>query len=514
MSRTSLASRWGPPVPTGYYDRQKGQWIASANGRVIKVLGITGDTVDLDTDGDATADDAAALAALGVTTSERTRLAQLYAPGQTLWRVPVTHFTPWDFNWPYGPPPDATSPPGQSPNDPPLNDTSEECGSIIGVENQTLGESLPVTGTPWRLHYKSDRTPGRKDAYTLEIPVSGATIPSSLRAIRVEVDIAGRLYRQTFPPAPNLTCTIVWDGLDIYGRPLQGAQTAGITVNFDYAPQYYAVSSTFANSFGQAAAAGATVSFIRAASTIALSKTWTERVGPWDARAPGLGGWSLSLHHAYDPASRTLLFGNGQQRRAAALPSIINTVAGNGTSGFSGDGGPATEASLNTPVAVAGGPDGSLYIADYLNDRIRRVGPDGRITTVAGSGVGGFSGDGGPGVAARLNRPYGIVAGSDGSLFIADATNHRVRRVAPGGTITTVAGTGVRGFSGDGGPATAARLYSPHGLALGPDGSLYHRGHWETPASAASGPMASSPPWRASVGGASVATGARRWRRD
>ncbi len=462
----------GGAVPTGYYDRQKGQWIASANGRVIKVLSITGGLADLDTDGDNITDDATKLTTLGVTAGERLQVAQLYPPGQTLWRVPITHFTPWDCNWPYGPPPDATSPPGQGPNDPPLNDTSEECGSIIGVENQTLGESLPVTGTPWRLHYKSDRSPGRKEAYTLDIPVSGPTIPASLRAIRVEVDIAGRLYKAAFAAAPNLTYTVVWDGLDIYGRLLQGAQTAVITVSFDYQPKYYAVSSALENSFAQAAA-GASVSFSRAGSSIALSKTWTERVGPWDARALGLGGWSLSLHHAYDPVSRTLLLGNGQQRRAAALPSIISTVAGNGTSGFSGDDGPATAASLGTPTVVAVGPDGSLYIAEYDNNRIRRVGPSGIITTVAGTGVAGFSGDGGPAVAARIKNPYGLAVGSDGSLFIADAGNHRIRRVAAGGKITTVAGTGIGGFSGDGGPATVAQLNSPHGLALSPDGSLF-----------------------------------------
>jgi hypothetical protein len=223
----------GTAVPTGYYDRQKGQWIASANGRVIEVLSITDNLADLDLDGSASADDAAALAALGITAEERTHLAQLYLPGQTLWRVPITHFTPWDCNWPFGPPPDAIAPPDRQPNTPPVDDPNEECGSVIGAEDQTLGEFLSVSGTPWRLSYRSGRTPGRRDAYTLKIPVSGAKIPASLRAIRVEVSVAGRLFQAAFAPTPNLDYTVTWDGKDGYGRPLQGKQSADIVVNYD-----------------------------------------------------------------------------------------------------------------------------------------------------------------------------------------------------------------------------------------------------------------------------------------
>src|SRR5205823_4626458 len=118
-------------------------------------------------------------------------------------------------------------------------------------------------------------------------------------------------------------------------------------------------------------------------------------------------------------------------------------------------------------------PDGSLYIADGGSQRIRRVGPDGIITTVAGTGVAGFSGDGGPAVAAKLQHPYGVAVGSDSTLYISDNGNDSIRRVGPDGIITTVAGTGVAGFSGDGGLATAAQLSHPGGIALGPDGSLY-----------------------------------------
>ena len=148
-------------------------------------------------------------------------------------------------------------------------------------------------------------------------------------------------------------------------------------------------------------------------------------------------------------------------------------MAGTGTSGYSGDGGPAGQAGLYGPRGIALGPDGSLYIADRFNNRIRRVGPDGIITTVAGTGVRGYSGDGGPAGQAGLYWPTGVALGPDGSLYIADGANNRIRRVGPDGIITTVAGTGARGYSGDGGPAGQARLRFPYSVALGPDGSLY-----------------------------------------
>jgi sugar lactone lactonase YvrE len=151
----------------------------------------------------------------------------------------------------------------------------------------------------------------------------------------------------------------------------------------------------------------------------------------------------------------------------------ITTVVGTGKRGFSGDGGPAALARLNDPEALAVGPDGALYIADSRGDRIRRVGSDGVITTVAGTGTRGFSGDGGPAVLADLSAPSAVAVTADGALYIADSVNARVRRVGPDGVITTVAGTGERGFSGDGGPAVRAQLFAPSDIVATGDGSIY-----------------------------------------
>ena len=154
---------------------------------------------------------------------------------------------------------------------------------------------------------------------------------------------------------------------------------------------------------------------------------------------------------------------------------IVTTVAGTGQAGFAGDGGPATQALLgnDSPRGIAVGADGGLYIADSGNHRVRRVDPRGIITTVAGSGQFGFGGDGGPATKAQLLGPTGVAAAADGSLYIADTGNRRVRRVDPRGVIATVAGTGQAGFSGDGRPATQAQLVNPLGVAVSADGSLY-----------------------------------------
>jgi RHS repeat-associated protein len=160
--------------------------------------------------------------------------------------------------------------------------------------------------------------------------------------------------------------------------------------------------------------------------------------------------------------------------RRVGTDGIITTIAGNGGNAHTGDGGPATAASLASPVGIAAGYDGSLYIVEAVG-YIRRVGPEGIITTVAGNGGAGYSGDGGPATAASIGNPWGIAVGPDGSLYIADSAfqSSRIRRVGPDGIITTFAGNGVAGFSGDGGSATAASLFQPRGVAVGPDGSFY-----------------------------------------
>lgn len=158
--------------------------------------------------------------------------------------------------------------------------------------------------------------------------------------------------------------------------------------------------------------------------------------------------------------------GNNRVRVVDADTGLISTIAGTGTASFSGDGGPATSATLNNPKGLAVDSAGNVYIADGGNQRIRKItASTGVISTIAGTGTAGFSGDGGSATAAQINWPYGMAIDSSGVLYFADSNNHRVRKIS-GGVISTVAGSGSAGFSGDGASATAAKLNFPRAVAL------------------------------------------------
>lgn len=149
--------------------------------------------------------------------------------------------------------------------------------------------------------------------------------------------------------------------------------------------------------------------------------------------------------------------------------ATITTVAGNGTKGFSGDGGPATAAEMDNPFGVTRGPDGALWYCEYGGMRVRKITADGIIHTVAGNGQTGYTGDGGPALEATFNKPHEIRFDPEGNLYIADMVNHAIRRVdAKTQVITTFAGTGKPGYSGDGGPAAQAQLKQPHSIQFDP----------------------------------------------
>jgi len=170
-----------------------------------------------------------------------------------------------------------------------------------------------------------------------------------------------------------------------------------------------------------------------------------------------------------------LFFADSKNHRIRRISQdgIITTIAGTGQSGFSGDGGPAIKAKLFIPFDICIDDSGILCIADWGNHRIRRISQDGIITTIAGTGQPGYSGDGGPAIKAKLNEPYGVYIDDSGNIYIADSGNHRVRKISRDGNITTIAGTGVAGFSGDGGMAKGARLNSPQDIFVTLSNEIY-----------------------------------------
>jgi len=194
----------------------------------------------------------------------------------------------------------------------------------------------------------------------------------------------------------------------------------------------------------------------------------------------GDGGQAAAAHVeqpegiVVDPAGNLYIADAGNNRVRKVTPAgVISTVAGNGHPGFSGDHGPAAAAQLNRPYGLALDVAGNLYVADYGNQRVRVIGTNGNITTVAGNGPNGTVADGGPATAALLLGPHDLATDPAGNLYVSEIDGHRVRRVAPDGTISTVAGTGIEGYGGDGGPASAAQLNQPAGLALDGAGNLY-----------------------------------------
>ena len=363
------------------------------------------------------------------------------------------------------------------------------------------------------LHYQSTRALGRRPV--IEIPLSGSSIPASLKRIELQIAIAGRRFIFHFNPAPNLTYNFIWDRRDVYGRILQGRQRVSISIGYVYDALYRTpsqVMQSFAQ-FGNALTGNGT------RQEITIWQRSSAPIGEW-VKPPHFAGWSLDVHQAYEPTTRVLISGDGSRQSADLLDPVILTIlntfevglplngvtdlfvahdgsiyfsgvcgvyrfgpgstitriAGTGTTvqcGFSGDGGPATQAKLWLPQGITMSPDGNLYIADAQNYRIRKVSPNGVITTIAGTGQSEYSGEGGPATAASLD-PSDIAIGPDGSLYIGDDLNSRVLRIGTNGIITTVAGTGVPGYSGDGGLATQAQLGETiENLDVSRDGSIY-----------------------------------------
>ncbi len=529
----------GTIVPVGWYDRVKGTWVASDNGRVIKILSISDGIAALDIGGDGYADNEYQLAALGITPEEQAQLATLYAPGKTVWRAPITHFTPWDLNWVlrnhhHGAPP---TPPTTDPEEePPPDEDCDECeGSVINAQTGTVGEKVAVTGTPYTLNYQSRRADGyNKSKRTFDVPLSRSTVPRDLKGIELEINVAGQTTKKSYPPTTNLSDSFEWDGLDGYGRKAIGDKTATVKVSYMYDIEYYNILSSFKRAFDLATGADVSITIGGRSSAFSAVSTTFDREVSGSLPKQAFENWGVNVNHQYDPVRRILRMGNGTQHQAEAnVNYTINTVAGDGAYGYS---------QVSSPRNIVAAPDGSFYISSSLPDNrqgIIKIGPDGAVTTVVGEGgtpiesssdgslatgyffnnppkglslgpdgsiflvdansgiyrissdgvlnkVAGFrgvgdggvysqnNGDGGPVTEASIgNLGGGIAVAKDGSVYFTEVySTNRVRKIAPDGTITTAIGNPYY-VPGDGGSAASATISSPNAIAVGPDGSLY-----------------------------------------
>ncbi|MEE4297348.1 MAG: RHS repeat-associated core domain-containing protein [Wenzhouxiangella sp.] len=461
----------GTPAPVGYYDRELASWVAlEVQGIVADVVSISAGAADLDLDNDGDSDtaDQTLADAAGIDLAERQAIASRHVPGDSVIRVLVDHFTPFDVNW--LPEEQVDSGEESDPRDDErLDDETCEGGasSIIACNNGTLLEHLSVPGAFGPLVYDSQRAFGRVENRTVRIPITGSVIrsDSSLAAVEVTVDVAGQRheYRYDGLLLPDLEEIFVWDGLDAFGREVVGAVPVTVTHTELHAQSYGT------GPFGVLPTSGSSGTSVTARQFTPISTVWRGAVVARQ-RPVGetLGGWTLPRHHRYDAVSGTVHRGDGSDRgtRADDRFSALWRLTGNDTLGV---GAAAIDTSPQaTGLAVLG--DGSIIIAAASEHRLYRITHEGVLEAFAGTGVAGDGGDGGAPLDASFSEPLSVTPYIDGSVLVTDATAGRVRRI--GETVEAFAGADVGGVVDDFIQATAYRLNRPVSTAVFPDGSV------------------------------------------
>ncbi|MDX2165878.1 MAG: hypothetical protein SF182_02400, partial [Deltaproteobacteria bacterium] len=516
----------GKDVPSGRTDPPTDDWQCEPNGVVIEMKGVDEeDRAELDTDGDGEADPDSVLLLLGIDDDERERLAvglngnPIFEPGSSFWRVPVYRFLPHDFNWAaylddsirFETPNAVVFTNGEEG----LRSTACTGSAREPVLDQTISHAVPIAGTPFDLRYENECVPGRADKRRLKVQVTGPTVHADLVGIEVEIQIAGNIIRETLPPLPNQVYEYVWDGRDAFGQPAPGRHKAFVRVSNWFTLESYEY--RLAEEFAQRSVTWDASIIARIPIPVRQTLAPVE-LSYCDNRPRGLGGWELGpqqrpyreapatvateldMLEMFAGADEAMLYGlasapdgtlfvttggpsTNAQRVLAVHPdgSVETIVNVDGGRGDSGDGEDAKDAKLNGPMGIALAPDGTLYVIDRGNHRLRRIDPPDEngeriITTVAGTGVAAHTGDGGPASLASLLWPTGVAVAPDGSIYVSEdnGTDSYVRRISPCGTIFTIAGGGARQFAAaDGFPALEARLFALKDVAAGADGSVY-----------------------------------------
>lgn len=510
----------GIRVPVGYYDRARAAWIPADNGRVIEILSVSNGVATLAVGAPGVSATPEELSALGIDALELSELGRLYQPGTSLWRYTVQHFTPWDLNFPFIPPPDAVYPPAP---DPALDEDSDEdeceAGSVIECGNGTLGERIPLPGTQLKLVYQSGHQPGRNSRYLIRVPIKGP-FPASCSGVIVEIAVAGRQFNFDVGPVADTSVDLQWDGLDAFGRRAVGANPVSIRIGYRYPGVRVGRTDDLSRAFALPAFTGdpaRTPSPDRARSEIIF---WSDAGGQPTARALGdlvpkvfaLGGLTLDQLHVFDAQRGRLYLGNGRQRAGANHTKISGvlrslgfqardlawgvggvmygithnsiwrmprggareTIAGDESSTLNqaslGDGALALGAQLNMPRHLAVGPDGSVYFTEW-SEAIRRIRPDGIIERVAGAAPGaGRAVEGTPALEVEIRHPRGIAVAPDGTLSFAE------QAPGPGGTgIRTITTDGLVHYTRSVTWGVLPYGQTPAGpLTLGPNGDLYY----------------------------------------
>lgn len=482
----------GDTVPVGYYDRVAGNWQPMPNGRVIKVDATTGAVSGLQTGDPA------------VSADELQKLASF--KGTTLWRLPLSHFSPLDFNLGIGAPAcdSATvcagplTSPATGGEDSPACGSCPKTGSIIDVERQVLRETLPVVGTPFSLNYSSENTLGYAWSKTLGVNLENHPKHSKLLSFKIDFKVAGKhvvqgsIYPSGTGVYPSWTWPkkyeATWDGRDQDGRAVQGAATATLDVGAVYLAERRGV-QTFGSGAGNVAVMPM-LTGTRELPTITIWTRFIRQLQAWDASALGFGGWSLSVHHTFDPVGNVIYMGDGTHRKIDIAGAVITPIAGTlAAAGTTPDGTLASAATFREIQGMVVGRDGDIFVAIPGDNVVRKLSvANGQYTVADYAGKTGVSNlpftaaDGSSGVGpvgGYLLEPNALALHDDGRLVISDRRRQRVYVVGLDGKLRTFAGRGdgsvtpTCGVFNEGTLATLVDLCNPYAVAAGPDGSVY-----------------------------------------
>jgi len=490
----------GSIVPIGWYDYQRAAWIGSDDGRVVKIMRIEDGKAILQVTEASRAATAAELAQLGITDEEREALAKIYSAGKTLWRSPVGHFTPWDCNFPYGPPPDIDGPPPSDdppppddtpPSEPPppddnsgddednydKDDDNEACADDCGdctpaagceiFHRGVVGQRIAIPGSPLRLRYRSDRA--SIAPYAVTLTSVHRNVSPSLKKIEARIDIAGVRHTETIAGGfqPGMKWRFNWDGKDAYGRSVNTRAAARVKVTQHYPLVYLLpaemeeLRSSFATVMARMGYASGSNTVFSAGGNFESGREWKADI---HAVAPPVeiarvGGWMLEGLSFYDPNYQRYYLKNGDIKSGKSLPWDLQTIF---------------TSTMGEVRSLIGQRDGAFLATFQHGTRILRIAPDGSSTTIAGSGSnGGYSGDGGPATEAQVSGPQYLSEGLDGSLYFVDQGGAHIRRIDPQGIIQTIAGNGsASGQINSTGKALDTRLNATD-LTVDRDGNLF-----------------------------------------
>jgi RHS repeat-associated protein len=470
----------GSAVPVGYYDRGLGRWVASANGQVVQILSVVGNLAQLDVDGKGAPATPAELTAYGISTSELQTLASSFQPGQSFWRVPMTHMTSWDINWrgtgihPEIPLTIAGSPPRVC--------TVKKIGSIIDVDKKTLGERIDLPGTPYHLRYSSEEAFGYAARRTENVQLTSSFLDSQLVSTKVIVNIEGQTITTSVPAGINQSVSLNWNGLDAFGRRAQSAKEASVKIQYVIrAPYAYATDVSFPI-FGTFYL-GFDTSF-PTRNFLDFNYLSTNYLGGWTPIGE-VGGWTLSEHHFYDSLKQELHLGKGEIVNAGLLPKTISTYVGSNTltNPIGQEGATGTQTRITSAIASNIGYDGALYyfestnLITFNNDHslLRRVDPvTGVITTIAGVLSGGSE------TAATLDQlkiasPTSIAVNAD-AIYYSTQTNSGIHIIKNGAVTHILNGSDQTSDNIPAAQASFAFSGSPgqgHGIAVDENGGIY-----------------------------------------